>query len=138
MEETDLALASTLDNLRATGASAGGATALAQAALRSKKGIAASIENQEAQNEKMRASGEQQRQQQLRAEQVRLQQADVAGEQFMFGMREQREMQQLDRTAALLGQATQAAAQARADQTQAITGMFGSLAQLAPGAFNPA
>jgi len=138
MEETDLALASTLDNLRATGASAGGATALAQAALRSKKGIAASIENQEAQNEKMRASGEQQRQQQLRAEQVRLQQADVAGEQFMFGMREQREMQQLDRTAALLGQATQATAQARADQTQAITGMFGSLAQLAPGAFNPA
>jgi len=138
MEETDLALASTLDNLRATGASAGGATALAQADLRSKKGIAASIENQEAQNEKMRASGEQQRQQQLRAEQVRLQQADVAGEQFMFGMREQREMQQLDRTAALLGQATQATAQARADQTQAITGMFGSLAQLAPGAFNPA
>lgn len=137
MEETDLALASTLDNLRATGASAGGATALAQAALRSKKGIAASIESQEAQNEKMRASGEQQRQQQLRAEQVRLQQADVAGEQFMFGMREQREMQQLDRTAALLGQANQANAQARADQTAAITGMFGSLAQLAPGAFNP-
>jgi hypothetical protein len=137
MEETDLALASTLDNLRATGASAGGATALAQAALRSKKGIAASIESQEAQNEKMRASGEQQRQQQLRAEQVRLQQADVAGEQFVFGMREQREMQQLDRTAALLGQATQASAQARADETAAITGMFGSLAQLAPGAFNP-
>ena len=135
MEETDLALASTLDNLRATGASAGGATALAQAALRSKKGIAASIESQEAQNEKMRASGEQQRQQQLRAEQVRLQQADVAGEQFMFGMREQREMQQLDRTAALLGQANQANAQARADQTAAITGMFGSLGQLAPGAF---
>jgi len=44
-------------------------------------------------------------------------------------------MQQLDRTAALLGQANQATAQARADQTQAITGMFGSLAQLAPGAF---
>lgn len=136
MEETDLALASTLDNLRATGASAGGATALAQAALRSKKGVAASIESQEAQNEKMRASGEQQRQQQLRAEQIRLQQADVAGEQFMFGMREQREMQQLDRTAALLGQANQANAQARADQTQAITGMFGSLAQLAPSAFS--
>lgn len=129
MEETDLALASTLDNLRATGASAGGATALAQAALRSKKGVAASIEQQESQNEKMRAQGEQQRQQQLRAEQVRLQQADVAGEQFMFGMREQREMQQLDRTAALLGQANQANAQAKADQTQAITGMFGTVAQ---------
>ena len=32
-EEADIALANTLDTLRATGASAGGATALAQAAL---------------------------------------------------------------------------------------------------------
>jgi hypothetical protein len=37
-EEADIALANTLDTLRATGASAGGATALAQAALQSKKG----------------------------------------------------------------------------------------------------
>ena len=37
-EEADIALANTLDTLRATGAGAGGATALAQAALRSKKG----------------------------------------------------------------------------------------------------
>ena len=43
MEESDLALANTLDTLRATGASAGGATALAQAALRSKKGVAARV-----------------------------------------------------------------------------------------------
>ena len=49
-EEADIALANTLDTLRASGASAGGATALAQAALQSKKGIAASIEMQEAQN----------------------------------------------------------------------------------------
>jgi len=48
IEESDIALASTLDTLRATGASAGGATALAQAALKSKKGVAASIEQQEA------------------------------------------------------------------------------------------
>ena len=47
IEEADISLASTLDTLRATGASAGGATALAQAALRSKKGVAASIEMQE-------------------------------------------------------------------------------------------
>ena len=59
-EEADIALANTLDTLRATGAGAGGATALAQAALRSKKGIAAGIEKQEAQNEKMKASGQQQ------------------------------------------------------------------------------
>ena len=58
-EQADIALASTLDTLRATGASAGGATALAQAALQSKKGVSASIEQQEVQNEKLRAQGEQ-------------------------------------------------------------------------------
>ena len=42
-EEADISLANTLDTLRATGAGAGGATALAQAALRSKKGVAASL-----------------------------------------------------------------------------------------------
>ncbi len=137
IEESDIALATTLDTLRATGASAGGATALAQAALRSKKGVAASIESQEAQNEKLRAQGEQQKEQQLRSEQMRLQQADVAGKQFVFSQREQREMQQLNRTAAMLGAATQAQAQAGADQTAAITGAFGSLAGIAgtPGAF---
>ena len=138
IEESDIALATTLDTLRATGASAGGATALAQAALRSKKGVAASIEQQEAQNEKLRAQGEQQKEQQLRAEQMRLQQADVAGKQFVFSQREQREMQQINRTASLLGAATQAQAQAGADQTAAITGAFGSLAKIAgtPGAFD--
>jgi len=69
MEQTDIALANSLDAMVATGAGAGGATALAQAALRSKKGVAASIESQEAQNEKLRAQGEQQLQQQKIAEQ---------------------------------------------------------------------
>jgi hypothetical protein len=131
IEESDLALANTLDTLRATGASAGGATALAQAALRSKKGVAASIESQEAQNEKLRAQGEQQREQQLRSEQMRLQQADVAGKQFVFSQKEQREMQQLNRTAAMLGAATQAQAQAQADQTAAITGAIGGISNIA-------
>ena len=58
VEEADIALANTLDTLRATGASAGGATALAQAALASKKGVSASIEKQEAQNEQLRAKGQ--------------------------------------------------------------------------------
>ena len=58
MEQTDIALANTLDTIRATGGSAGGATALAQAALQSKKNIAANIEQQEAANEKQRAQGE--------------------------------------------------------------------------------
>jgi hypothetical protein len=45
-EQADIALANTLDAISATGAGAGGATALAQAALQSKKGISASIEQQ--------------------------------------------------------------------------------------------
>jgi len=57
-EEADIALANTLDTLRATGKSAGGATALAQAALRSKKDISASIEQQEVNNEKLKAQGQ--------------------------------------------------------------------------------
>jgi len=129
-EESDLALASTLDTLRATGASAGGATALAQAALRSKKDIAADIEQQEAQNEKLKAQGEQQLQQQKMAEAQRMQQAGAAGKQFVFQVQEGREQQQIDRTAALLGQAKQAAGMAAAAQTNAITGMFGNLAQI--------
>lgn len=58
MEETDKALANTLDTLRAQGSSAGGATALAQAALKSKAGIAADIERQEVMNERLKAQGE--------------------------------------------------------------------------------
>lgn len=128
-EEADISLANTLDTLRATGASAGGATALAQAALRSKKGVSASIEQQEAQNEKLKAQGEQQLQQQKVAEERRMQQAGAAGKQFVFGATEQREQQVLDRTAAMLGQQQAAQAQAKADQTSAITGMFGTVAQ---------
>ena len=67
MEQTDIALANTLDTIRATG-SAGSATALAQAALQAKKGVAASIESQEAANEKARAQGEATLQRQQMAE----------------------------------------------------------------------
>ena len=146
IEEADLALANTLDTIRATGGGAGGATALAQAALRSKKGVAASIEMQEKQNEDKRAAGEQQLQDKKLAEErrmqgiamsegQRMQGADVAGKQFVFGQRESREMQQLDRTAAMLGASRQAEAQAGSDKTGAMTGMFGSLAGIAGAAF---
>ena len=56
-EQSDIALANTLDNLRQTGA--GGATALAQAALQSKRGVSANIQQQEAQNQRMQAQGQQ-------------------------------------------------------------------------------
>ena len=133
IEQADISLANTLDTLRATGASAGGATALAQAALQSKKGVAASIEMQEKQNEDKRAAGEKQKQQALMGEQQRLQQADVAGKQFVFGQTENRQVAQLDRTASMLGASRQAEAQAASDSTGAITGMFGSLAGIAGG-----
>ena len=54
-EEADLSLANTLDTIRAGGFGAGGATALAQAAAKSKRGISADIAKQEAANELARA-----------------------------------------------------------------------------------
>jgi hypothetical protein len=129
IEEADISLANTLDTMRATGASAGGATALAQAALQSKKGVAASIEMQEKQNEDKRAQGEKQKQDALMAEGKRVQE----GEAYEFNLRENRQMQQLDRTASLLGAARQAEAQAQSDRTGAITGAIGSLAGIAGG-----
>ena len=122
IEEADIALANTLDTLRATGASAGGATALAQAALQSKKGVSANIEQQEAANEKLKAQGqyelerlkmqEAQRVQGIQmTEAQRLQQADIAGKQFVFSQKERREMEQLDRKQAqITGQAQAAVA----------------------------
>lgn len=127
IEQADISLANTLDTIRATGSSAGGATALAQAALKSKQGVAASIEQQEKTNEDKRAAGEQQMEQRQMAEAQRLQQADVAGEQFMFSTLEGRQMQELDRTAAMLGASRQAEAQAQSDRTGAITGALGAV-----------
>jgi len=135
IEQADISLANTLDTIRSTGASAGGATALAQAALQSKKGVAASIEQQEAQNEKLRVEGEKQRQQQLMSEQMRQQEADVAGTQFTFGVREGREQGQIDRTYAEMQAARQAAGMAAADRTAAITGAIGGVASIAGGFF---
>jgi hypothetical protein len=133
MEQTDIALANTLDTLMATGASAGGATALAQAALQSKKGVAANIESQEAANNAKRAEGEATLQQQKKSEAQRMQSADVAGKQFVYGETEKRETTAMNRVsnqiAALRGQE----AQAQADQTAAITGGIGAIAGIAGG-----
>lgn len=132
-EEADISLANTLDTLRATGASAGGATALAQAALRSKKNVSASIEQQEAANSMLKAQGEQQMQQARRAEEIRMQEAGAAGKQFVFGQTERREQQQLDRTAALLDAAVAVEQQAKADEVGAITGAIGGVTDILGG-----
>ena len=137
IEQADISLANTLDTMRATGGGAGGATALAQAALQSKKDVAVSIESQEKANEDKRAAGEQQLQAQKVAEQKRLQQAEVSGAGFVFGQTENREVAQLDRTAALLGASKQAEGQAQADRTAAITGAIGGVADAFGSAFGP-
>tara|TARA_R100001460_G_scaffold29684_1_gene58996 strand:- start:113 stop:769 length:657 start_codon:yes stop_codon:yes gene_type:complete len=133
MEQTDIALANTLDTIRATGG-AGSATALAQAALQSKKNIAANIESQEAANEKLRAQGEATLQRQQMAEAQRQQQAAVQGESFVFGQRENREMQKLNRLTNQIGALRGAAAQANADSTAALTGGIGAAASILGGA----
>jgi hypothetical protein len=126
IEQTDISLANTLDLLAATGASAGGATALAQAAARSKQGVAASIEAQEAQNEKLRAQGEAVLNQQKMAEAARVQSAlfgeatrqqqiEAEGELFMFREKDNRFLEQLDRKQAQLTGQQQLQAQRSAD-----------------------
>ena len=116
MEQTDLALAATLDTLQATGASAGGATALANAAARSKKDVSANIEQQEAQNEKLAAQGEADLQAKQMAEKARIQSIQISeggraqsaqaqGKAFEFQAQEQRDQAKLDRLAAGLTQA---------------------------------
>ena len=77
-QQADISLANTLDTLRATGASAGGATALAQAALQSKQGISANIEKQEAENSRLRAQGEAYLQQAQIQEQQRIQGVELS------------------------------------------------------------
>ncbi len=141
VEEADIALANTLDTLRATGASAGGATALAQAALQSKKGVAASIEAQEASNEKLRAQGEQYLQQAQVQEQRRLQnvdiqegrrtqQADAMGKTFMFNAQERREDSKIGYTRQQITGAQQRETAAYNQGTKAMMGAIGGLTQI--------
>ena len=96
MEQTDAALANTLDTLRATGSGAGGATALAQAALQSKNSVAADIQSQEAQNQKLRAQGQAQLQAQIAAEKTRIQQGKMAGIEYVYNAQEERTNADLD------------------------------------------
>ena len=111
IEEADIALANTLDTLAATGASAGGATALAQAALQSKRGVTAGIEKQEVANQQKAAQAEMMIDQSKMSEQLRLQgvsmseakriqQAEAQGAAYKFEARETRELTALDRAQA--------------------------------------
>jgi len=143
-EEADIALANTLDTLRSSGASAGGATALAQAALQSKRGVSASIEAQEAQNQKLAAQGQENlqnakiseatRQQGIQmSEAQRMQQAEAQGELFQYSEQESRDMQQLNRLSGQQQQLEGNKAQAKANQNAAIGGIASGLGNIAGG-----
>lgn len=121
--EQDISLAASLDALRATGAAAGGATALAQASMRGKQDIAASIEQQEARNAQLRAQGEQQAIQMRMAEAQRQQEADVYGKTFQFQAQEQRDVADISRAAAMQQQYAQQYQDAKTQQSQ----LFGSI-----------
>tara|TARA_R100000995_G_scaffold83094_2_gene58230 strand:+ start:2169 stop:2747 length:579 start_codon:yes stop_codon:yes gene_type:complete len=103
-EQADISLANTLDTLRATGAGAGGATALAQAAVQSKRGISNTIQQQEAQNAQLRAQGEQAAQQQRIAQKQRVEQANILGRTFEFQTKESRDIAKLSRYGAMVQQ----------------------------------
>jgi hypothetical protein len=126
-EQIDISLANTLDVIKSTG-SAGSATSLANAALKAKQNVSASIEQQEAENEKLKAQGEREMQQLKMAEKQRIQQAEASGKAFVFDAREKREDTKINRVAGQLGIAQQQEGQARADYTSALTGTISGVA----------
>jgi hypothetical protein len=99
---------------------AGGATALAQMALDSKKGISASIESQESANEQLRAKG---------ATDVANKKAE--GESWKWARGEERETAKMERTAGQIDQAQQQELDAGAARDQALTQGIGAAVGLA-------
>ncbi len=124
-EEADIALANTLDTIMQTGGGAGGATALARAALESKRGISADIQKQEKANNDARAEG---------ANQV--QQLKAQGEAYKFESQEQRDVNKMDRLAQQQDNAEMMSAQAnnaRMAANQQMISAVGSTAQSLTG-----
>ena len=127
MEQSDVALANTLDTLRATGAAAGGATALAQAALKSKQGVSASIEQQEVANQKAAAQGQQNLERLQLSEKQRVQQAEVTADEFAYEAQEERTNADLDRQSNLESRYAQMEYEAKLEKEQAINQGVGEI-----------
>ena len=122
-EQADMALANSLDVMMETGQAAGGATALAQAALQSKRGIAASINAQETQNKRMAAEGEanvalQKAQGAQRLDEM-MAQGDIMAQNDAIGFHETK----MNRTAGMMANAQQNALDANAARNAAIVGI---------------
>lgn len=146
-EEADIALANTLDTLEQTGASAGGATALAMAALKSKKDVAASIETQEADNAKSRAEGEAQANREKVAAQTRfqdtmieqatrVQDSEIAGEIFLYQANEARSNADIERYQGMYQGFAAQQNQARIAKGKASASMIGGIGDAIGGVFS--
>ena len=118
-EEADIALANTLDTIMQTGGGAGGATALARAALESKRGISADIQKQEKANNDARAEG---------ANQV--QQLKAQGEAYKFETQEARDVTKMDRLQSQQDNAEFREMQARNVKMAANQEMIGSVGNM--------
>jgi len=126
-EQADIALANTLDTLRETGKGAGGATALAQAALRSKKDISASIEQQEINNEKLKAQGQLNVDLAKAKGQLQIDTLKGKGEAARSQMQESRDLENIDR----LQYSADSAARTQQNQLKnAISGLIGGASGL--------
>lgn len=126
IEQTDQALANTLDQINQSGSGAGGATALARMAAASKAQVGASLENQEVQNQKLKAEGDAS----VAAQKMQLEQSALGAEEAAWGRQEQRDVVQLDR---LAGQQENAQAQAAAYGMQGTQAVMSGLASGASG-----
>jgi len=121
-EEADIALANTLDTIMQTGGGAGGATALARAALESKRGISADIQKQEKANNDARAEG---------ANQV--QQLKAQGEAYKFETQEARDVTKMDRLQSQQDNAENREMMARNAKMAANQEMISSVGTMATG-----
>ena len=138
IEQTDIALANTLDTIRATGGGAGGATALAQAALQGKKGVSATIEQQEVANEKSKAQGQQTLEQLQNSESARvqgiqisegrrIQDAEISGKDYQFKAQERRDESNIEDLRGQRDDATTREYALNKGAVGAVAGAFGSL-----------
>ncbi len=112
IEQTDQALANTLDQINQSGTGAGAATALARMAAASKAQVGASLEKQEVNNQKLRAQGEAD----VNAQKMQLERTALQEETAAWGRQEGRDLATMDRLAGL-GENAQAQAMAYGQQS---------------------
>jgi len=119
-QQTDAALAQSMQAAIASGGAPGGAQAIAQAALRSKAGISADLARQEQGNQALRAQAEQ-----------KLQADEAAGADVLQTRNYQKQQQMVN----LAAQRKQAADAARAQATSQLVGGIGQLGSGVASAF---